>query len=645
MEVESKGEGRIPSVVPELWRLDVMAHRLYIQRQLERGLRVFCQSSCAEETPSTSSGGAPAGAVLVPFMEQQQQQQSLLSGVYWTLCCLALLQPRAAVSLPSQAEQHQEKTLLSLPLNVKEDLISKVILPCLRRSQCSGWVSAAPEVESAADPAKQGAKFGKSKTVEASSQRPVPTSPGNAASAAAGSCTHCSLSAVGFSSHLGEDATATALSTCSGLQALALLGALHVLPEGVLQQLRRFVLSLQRREDGAFANTLHPSHNSSWCSSCSLPLAGAAVTTAAPASAKEEWESEGDVRCTFCCLLSLKLIHAAVKAHRKHNAAPSLSQEGAMAANAFSRATPAESAAGEPVVCQEGPTKPNRSSVQPSEKPIYGASWEAFLQDPLAGVRVDATVSWLLSLLGPDGGVGVSPGAEPHAGAAFCFAGCLSLLGRRDAVGTEEARRLERQDKLTWLRERQLPEGSLQGRPGKKGDSCYTFWVTAALLLLGKAPLKVLKSSALAASVAAAQHPSGGISRAPAFFSSAARKCCMTTASSVGYTEPTKVSNGDNRNGICSSMKMLSMGPLDSAEEQLQCPDPFHTFFALAGLALLAHSGDAEAMEREQQQRQPHEEGQEQHTHQHVRWQTTCTQLLQPLDPETALPLHLANSL
>ncbi|CDJ30771.1 geranylgeranyl transferase type II beta subunit, putative [Eimeria mitis] len=458
MEGQGGGEDAVAADAPEVWCLDVTAHRLYIRQQLQRGLKMFCSTSLAEEASSASSGGSLAEALHVPFMEVQQQQHSLLSGVYWTLCCLALLQPPAVASPSSQEEQQPGTDFLPLPLKVKEDLISRVILPCLRRRQCTGWVSAAPQVEAEISLTERGSGYPRRKRVDESSQKPAMLPPATTASAAAESRAHCDLSALGFSSNLTENATATALSTCSGLQALALLEALPVLSEEDLQQLRRFVLRLQRREDGAFANTLHPECRTSWCRTCSQPLAGASPPTATTAEAKGEvkWENEGDVRCTFCCLLSLKLIHAAAKAHQKRSAASHLLQTCAVTARAVGSVggeapvavTPGAPFPGEPEVCRELPADPGPRLVQPPEDPIYATSWETFLQDPLAGVRVDATFSWLLSLLGPDGGVGVSPGAEPHAGAAFCFAGCLSLLGKRDALGTEKARRLERQVKL-----------------------------------------------------------------------------------------------------------------------------------------------------------------------------------------------------
>ncbi len=37
-----------------------------------------------------------------------------------------------------------------------------------------------------------------------------------------------------------------------------------------------------------------------------------------------------------------------------------------------------------------------------------------------------------------------------------------------------------------WLAERQLPCGGLNGRPEKKEDVCYSWWVLSALSILGR---------------------------------------------------------------------------------------------------------------------------------------------------------------
>eukprot|EP00466_Bigelowiella_natans_P008455 jgi/Bigna1/54462/estExt_Genewise1Plus.C_350005 len=77
-----------------------------------------------------------------------------------------------------------------------------------------------------------------------------------------------------------------------------------------------------------------------------------------------------------------------------------------------------------------------------------------------------------------DGGYGAVPGAESHAGQIFCCVAALAIGGAVDEI-----------DKNLlgwWLCERQLPCGGLNGRPEKKEDVCYSWWVLSALSILGK---------------------------------------------------------------------------------------------------------------------------------------------------------------
>lgn len=71
------------------------------------------------------------------------------------------------------------------------------------------------------------------------------------------------------------------------------------------------------------------------------------------------------------------------------------------------------------------------------------------------------------------------PGAESHAGQIFCCVGALSIADRLDYVDKEILGR--------WLCERQLPCGGLNGRPEKKEDVCYSWWVLSSLSMIGKA--------------------------------------------------------------------------------------------------------------------------------------------------------------
>lgn len=59
----------------------------------------------------------------------------------------------------------------------------------------------------------------------------------------------------------------------------------------------------------------------------------------------------------------------------------------------------------------------------------------------------------------------------------MCLA-ALSILSRLDIVDTNTL--------ASWLSERQLPSGGLNGRPEKLEDVCYSWWDLASLSILGK---------------------------------------------------------------------------------------------------------------------------------------------------------------
>ena len=77
-----------------------------------------------------------------------------------------------------------------------------------------------------------------------------------------------------------------------------------------------------------------------------------------------------------------------------------------------------------------------------------------------------------------DGGYGVSPGAESHAGQIFTCVAALAITDRLDLVD---------RDRLGgWLSERQLPNGGLNGRPEKLEDVCYSWWVVSSLAIIDR---------------------------------------------------------------------------------------------------------------------------------------------------------------
>jgi geranylgeranyl transferase type-2 subunit beta len=109
---------------------------------------------------------------------------------------------------------------------------------------------------------------------------------------------------------------------------------------------------------------------------------------------------------------------------------------------------------------------------------LYGALNALSLMDLLGLVDVEKAVQHVHACANFDGGYGTSPGAESHSGQVFTCVGALTIAGRLDLVN---------QEKLgAWLSERQLKNGGLNGRPEKKEDVCYSWWVMSSMAMLDK---------------------------------------------------------------------------------------------------------------------------------------------------------------
>jgi geranylgeranyl transferase type-2 subunit beta len=119
--------------------------------------------------------------------------------------------------------------------------------------------------------------------------------------------------------------------------------------------------------------------------------------------------------------------------------------------------------------------------------------------------RVDAVDSataaaYILRCRTVDGGFGARPGAEAHAGQTFCSVAALALCGHLAAVATDSLL-------LMWLSERQNADGGVNGRPGKRTDACYAWWVGATAAIVGRPDL--IDGLRLQASLLQHQSPKG----------------------------------------------------------------------------------------------------------------------------------------
>ncbi|KAF8822302.1 prenyltransferase and squalene oxidase repeat-containing protein [Cardiosporidium cionae] len=207
-------------------------------------------------------------------------------------------------------------------------------------------------------------------------------------------------------------------------------------------------------------------------------------------------------------------------------------------------------------------------------KPIDNTTKSRFCRKHVEGTWKKMKLIWMGPILAPsllllgnsDGGFGGSPGNESHAGLTFCAISCLCLLGKLDSL-----KKIHRQRLIRWLSERQTLCGGMNGRPGKAADVCYSFWVTATLAILGVSLSSVIRIPSLVDYIFKCQHASGGFSRIPPLNDQDQQQF---TAENSGAKQlfPTLFEQSTQQNALETEA------------------DPFHTFFALAALAILAHA-------------------------------------------------------
>ncbi|ODQ78423.1 hypothetical protein BABINDRAFT_39423 [Babjeviella inositovora NRRL Y-12698] len=109
---------------------------------------------------------------------------------------------------------------------------------------------------------------------------------------------------------------------------------------------------------------------------------------------------------------------------------------------------------------------------------VYTAINALSILGRLTPTVVDGAVEFISQCANFDGGYGMVPGAESHAAQVFTCVGTLAITNRLDLVDQELLG--------SWLSERQLPNGGLNGRPEKLPDVCYSWWVLSSLAIIDK---------------------------------------------------------------------------------------------------------------------------------------------------------------
>ncbi|CAG0921908.1 unnamed protein product [Notodromas monacha] len=132
---------------------------------------------------------------------------------------------------------------------------------------------------------------------------------------------------------------------------------------------------------------------------------------------------------------------------------------------------------------------------------VYCACCVCVLINDWSAMEPEKTKEFILNSLRFDGGIAQSPGNESQGGSTFC--GVASLFLMQEFGGLDCADEVRNPDTLhvlteqqknrmvLWLLQRHVQNGSQEnrggfcGRPEKDSDTCYTFWISASLQLLG----------------------------------------------------------------------------------------------------------------------------------------------------------------
>ncbi|PFH31352.1 prenyltransferase and squalene oxidase repeat-containing protein [Besnoitia besnoiti] len=526
--------------------LQAARHRRFLEAILVAGLKSASRARlppAAEEDPQLEAIASfckshdPFGddGALADATSSLEAESFLLSGVYWTLAGLSVLGSEA-----EQADAGSEGEPRSLVAEVQRSQLLELVLKCKRCIPCN-----------------RHAEGGVVCSASMSSAEGEP---------------ECSACCVGFAPNPDPSYPATSLSTLSALQILVLLDNTDssVLPRRLLAQIQRFLIRLQDPASGAFKNRV---------------------------AGYPDGPAEPDMRFAMCAIASFRLTQLILYHNERAGRtadSPELDASRALRGGKDTRQAEAGS-------CKED----GAVEQTPRDGGPLGTKWVAAdtagpvahdTQNPVLRNYIDISqlFKWLMLCQNLDGGFGCFPGCESHGGTTFCAVACLGLMGLLLRLPAPARLSLE-----GWLSERQALSGGLNGRPGKDADSCYCWWILASAKILGMDLASVYDTQRLQNFVLSCQAPCGGVSRAE---QSRARRLGKehrnrkqtdeaaqeqapdgAEAPEAGADAQREHEELDDR----PANSLFGRGRMEGFPSSKREPDPFHTFFGLAGLSIL----------------------------------------------------------
>ncbi|KAH8086008.1 terpenoid cyclases/Protein prenyltransferase [Cristinia sonorae] len=152
---------------------------------------------------------------------------------------------------------------------------------------------------------------------------------------------------------------------------------------------------------------------------------------------------------------------------------------------------------------------------------VYCAFAISSILDDWSGIDVDSAVKYIQRCENYEGGYGQSPGGEALGGTTYCALASLHLAPvpssssspSRTPLFSPHISTKHRSRTIRWLLQNQTPSGGFCGRTNKVADACYCFWSGASLHILGASGL--VDNRALATFLSTCQFKFGGIAKAP----------------------------------------------------------------------------------------------------------------------------------
>lgn len=126
---------------------------------------------------------------------------------------------------------------------------------------------------------------------------------------------------------------------------------------------------------------------------------------------------------------------------------------------------------------KDGSFSPTLQGNEHDMRFVYCAACICYMLDDWTGVNIDKMVEYIRRSIRYDYGISQHDEMESHGGTTFCALAALELSGRLHELSQKEIERVTR-----WLMFRQ--EEGFNGRPNKPIDTCYSFWIAAALKIL-----------------------------------------------------------------------------------------------------------------------------------------------------------------